>query len=69
LIFIASAAVMVVASLVTAEPDYRRISGLTFGALTDEDRRSTRESWGPLDVVASLVVIGLIIAAYVYFSG
>jgi solute:Na+ symporter, SSS family len=69
LIFLVSAIVMVVVSLATAPPDYAKISGLTYGAVNDEDKRRTRESWGATDVLASLVVIALIIAAYVYFSG
>jgi SSS family solute:Na+ symporter len=69
LIFVVCAAVMFLVSYMTPEPDYRRISGLTYGALTDEDRRRTRESWDSRDVIASVVVMGLIVAAYIYFSG
>lgn len=69
LIFIVSAIVMVVASLATAPPDYAKISGLTYGAVNDEDKLRTRASWSGLDVLTSAVVIGLIISAYVYFSG
>jgi len=69
LIFIVSAVVMVVVSLATRAPDYARINGLTYGAVSDEDKRRTRESWSALDVFTSVAVIGLIVAAYVYFSG
>jgi SSS family solute:Na+ symporter len=68
-IFLICSLVMVVVSLATAPPDYARISGLTYGAITDEDRLRTRESWNSLDVLASVLVMGLIIAAYVYFQG
>jgi SSS family solute:Na+ symporter len=69
LIFLVSAAVMVGVSLMTAPPNEAQIHGLTYGAVSDEDKRRTRESWDGRDVLSSLVVIGLIIAAYVYFSG
>ncbi len=69
LIFLVSAAVMVVVSYMTSPPDRAKIEGLTYGALTEENRRQTRASWNSLDVVASAIVVGLIIAAYVYFSG
>jgi SSS family solute:Na+ symporter len=68
-IFIVSLVVMVLVSMVTSAPDYKRISGLTYGALTDEDRRATRESWGAVDCFLSVLVMVLIIAAYIYFSG
>jgi SSS family solute:Na+ symporter len=69
LIFLVSAAVMVGVSLMSAPPNEAQIHGLTYGAVSDQDKRRTRESWDARDVVSSLVVIGLIIAAYIYFSG
>jgi SSS family solute:Na+ symporter len=69
LIFLVSAAVMVVVSYMTSPPDRVKIEGLTYGALTEENRRQTRASWNALDVATSAIVVGLIIAAYVYFSG
>ncbi|MEM8865607.1 MAG: sodium:solute symporter [Planctomycetota bacterium] len=64
-----SAAVMVVVSLATRAPDAEQISGLTYGSLTEEHKAESRASWGTIDVVTSCVVLGLIVAAYVYFSG
>jgi SSS family solute:Na+ symporter len=69
LILIISAAVMIVVSLMTAEPEYARISGLTYATRTEEDKRSSRESWKPIDVILSVMVIVLILAAYLYFVG
>jgi solute:Na+ symporter, SSS family len=60
---------MVVVSYMTAAPDYKKISGLTFGTTTDEHRAETYASWGWQEVVASIVVLGCIIGAYVYFRG
>jgi solute:Na+ symporter, SSS family len=69
LIFLVSSAVMIAVSLMTAAPDARQIQGLTYGTVTDEDRRASRRSWNAIDVIASCVVIAAIISAYVYFSG
>jgi SSS family solute:Na+ symporter len=62
-------AVMVIVSYATAEPDYGRIGGLTFGTMTAEQREASRQSWDVRDVVASGLVLGAILAAYLYFRG
>jgi len=69
LIFIVCVFVMIVVSYSTKKPDYQKISGLTFSTMTAEDRKQTRASWNAKDVVSSLIVIGLIVAVYLYFSG
>ncbi len=69
LILLVCIAVMVVVSLMTAPPNYEKIQGLTFGTRTAEDRKRTRASWNAADVIFSGIVLGIIIAAYIYFSG
>jgi SSS family solute:Na+ symporter len=69
LITIVSAVVMVGVSLATGAPDERQIRSLTFATATAHDRRRTRESWRPVDVLASLVVLVCILGAYLYFRG
>jgi SSS family solute:Na+ symporter len=68
-IFIVSAAVMVVVSYLTEPPSYEKISGLTYGTVTAEHRKESRASWQARDVIASAVVLALILAAYLYFTG
>ena len=68
-ILLVCAVVMVVVSYLTGKPDYENISGLTYGTLTDEHRRQSRRSWGVADIVASAIVLGAILAAYLYFNG
>jgi SSS family solute:Na+ symporter len=68
-IFIISAAVMVVVSYLTEAPAYEKIVGLTYGTVTEEHRKETRASWQARDVVASAIVLALILAAYLYFTG
>ncbi len=69
LIFLVCIAVMVVVSHLTSEPAYSKIGGLTYGTLTDEDRRASRASWNGWDVLASAAVLAAILAAYLYFRG
>jgi SSS family solute:Na+ symporter len=69
LIFIISLVVMYIVSYMTAEPDYQKISGLTFGTVNEEHRKESRASWDARDVVLSGLVLVLILAAYLYFVG
>ena len=69
IIFLVCVAVAVAVSLATAPPVYERISGLTYGTVTEEHRRETRSSWTRRDVFASALVLALIVAAYLYFTG
>ncbi len=68
-IFLVCVVVMVGVSYATREPDYTKISGLTFGTITDAQRSESRRSWGRRDVIASGVVLLAILAAYLYFRG
>ncbi len=69
LILIVCAVVMVMVSYATTRPDYQKISGLTFGTITDKHRQESRSSWNAVDVIASVVVVAAILAAYLYFRG
>jgi solute:Na+ symporter, SSS family len=69
LILLVSGIAMIGVSYLTAAPDYQKISGLTFGTLTDEHRRESRGSWAAIDVIASAAVMAAILAAYLYFRG
>ncbi len=69
LIFLVSATVMIVVSYMTNVPVEAKISGLTYGTITDEHRKESRASWDARDVVSSALVLVLILAAYLYFVG
>lgn len=69
IIFVVSILVMIVVSYLTEKPSYERISGLTYGTVTDEHRKESRASWSTGDVVASVIVLVMILAAYLYFRG
>jgi len=68
-IFIVCVVVMIVVSYLTERPSYEKISGLTYGTTTTDDRESSRSSWTKADVIFSIILLVIIVAAYMYFTG
>lgn len=68
-IFVVSVTVMIVVSYLSSPPDEQKISGLTYGTVTEEHRRQSRATWNWVDVAASAFVVIAILAAYLYFTG
>ncbi len=60
--------ILIGVSLLTEEPDYEKISGLTYGTMVAADREASRRSWNKTDVILSLIVILILIGIYLYFS-
>ena len=69
LIFLVSVAVMVGVSLATGAPSDTQLSGLTYATVSREQRDASRRSWDWREAAGSAVVLALIAATYVYFSG
>ena len=69
LIFLICVGVIFLVSYLTPPPPEERLRGLTFATLTEEDRRASRASWDWRDVAASMFVLAVILAAYLYFRG
>jgi SSS family solute:Na+ symporter len=69
LIFVVSTAVLVGVSYATSPPPDAQIVDLTYATISEEHRRESRGSWNRWDVISSALVMLLIAAAYVYFSG
>lgn len=67
-LFLFSIIIMVVVSLLTPKPSEEQIRGLTFSTTVAEDRAASRASWNRWDVGLSLIVVGIIIGIFVYFS-
>jgi len=68
-IFIVCVVVMVVVSYLTEPPSYEKINGLTYGTTTMDDREKSRSSWTKADVIFSIILLAVIVAAYMYFTG
>ncbi len=60
---------MIVVSYLTETPTYEKLAGLTYGTVTAEHRKESRASWNAVDIVSSAIVLALILAAYLYFTG
>jgi len=68
-IFVVCVVVMIAVSYLTEPPSYEKIAGLTYGTRTDEDRKRSRASWTKVDVIFSVVLLVIIVAIYMYFTG
>jgi len=69
LILIVCIAVFYIVSYTSEEPDYEKISGLTFGTVTDAHRAESRSSYTKTDIILSGLLLVLILGAYLYFRG
>ena len=66
-IFVFSALLCVTISILTDEPDYSRIKGLSFGTTTRE-MISKEKSYTNLDIIFSVLLVLLVIGILVFFS-
>ena len=65
-LFVLTAALMIIISLLTKAPDARTVKYTWYGA-SAEEKAATRASWNALDVVLSLIVVAAIIWFYIAF--
>lgn len=67
--FLFCVAVCVGVSLATPRPAPEKVMGLTYRTLTDEQRAANRTSYNRLDIVLSLIVLGIVVAVMLAFRG
>ena len=67
ILLIISLAIIVIASLSAPAPAAVNTTGLTFAGLDEKYKQENRESWNWIDVVSSVIVVGLVVCAYIYF--
>jgi SSS family solute:Na+ symporter len=65
-LFVFTAVLMIIISLLTQAPDPKTIKFTWYGA-TPQEKAATKESWNALDVVLSLIVVGCVILFYIKF--
>ena len=65
-LFVLTAVLMVIISLMTKAPDPKTIKYTWYGA-TPEEKAATSASWNALDVVLSLIVVGCVVLFYIKF--
>lgn len=66
--FLYCVAVAIIVSLVTERPRQEKLAGLTFGTITEEQKRQNAESYTWIDITASLFVIAVVAWIMIYFS-
>jgi SSS family solute:Na+ symporter len=66
-LLIFSVLVMFVVSFFSQTKSDAELAGLTYHAVTPEQLREVRESWGTWDVVNTVVIIGIIVFCYISF--
>lgn len=66
--FLFSVALCISVSLATSPPDYKRISGLSFGTLTKDHKLENKGSYDTIDVVLSVVLVAIVIGILMYFT-
>jgi len=64
-LFLLSVIIIIAASYTAAAPRIEQLQGLTYAAI---DRKAVRDSWDQRDVFATVVIIGLVVLVYSYFS-
>ncbi len=59
----------IVISLISERPDPVKISGLTYGTLSEEDIRENKMSYNWKDILASVLIIAIVVAVMIFFNG
>ena len=67
--FIFSVFICISVSLMTVQPDYGKIEGLSFGTMTHQMKKEFQNSFNKTDLILSLVLVGLVISVLFYFTG
>jgi SSS family solute:Na+ symporter len=65
-LFVLTAALMIIISLLTKAPAASTVKYTWYGA-SAEEKKATRESWNALDVVLSLIVVACVVWFYIAF--
>jgi SSS family solute:Na+ symporter len=66
--FLFSVIICITVSLAFSPPDYKRIIGLSFGTLTEEQKAEHKNSYDRIDILLSIVLIILVIGILAYFT-
>jgi len=66
-LFFFTMALIAIISALTPKPTKEKLVGLTYYSATPEHLEETRRSWNKWDVVHTVIIVGVIIAFYIYF--
>ena len=68
ILFLASVIIMIITSILSQKREPVQTNGLSYDTLTEADKREIRQSWNHWDILGTIVVLGLVLAIYLYFS-
>ena len=68
LMFIFSLILCSVISLLSEVPDYNKITGLTFGTLTEKQKSGRTKTYGNIDIILSAILIVVVIIIFIQFN-
>jgi len=66
--FLFSVALCISVSLLTSEPEYQKIQGLSYGTLSSQDRLNAENSYSTIDIILSVVLVLIVIGILLFFS-
>ena len=66
--FAFSVALCITVTLMTAEPDYERIKGLSFGTIPAHLKTNKQKDYSNIDIVLSFVLVLIVIGICIFFS-
>ena len=69
LMFIFSILLCISVSILTSPPNYTKISGLSYGTLSQNHRKENRESYDTVDIILSIILIIIVVSILSYFTG
>ena len=64
-LFLISVTTIIAASYTASAPRIEQLQGLTYASI---DRKAVRDSWDRREVIATVVILGLVAVIYGYFS-
>lgn len=67
--FLICVIVAVVVSISTAPPPREKVTGLTYGTLSIEDKVANKNSYNWKDIVVSVIIVGIVVAVMITFNG
>ena len=68
LMFIFSVLLCISVSILTSPPNYTKISGLSYGTLSQNHRKENRESYDTVDIILSIILIIIVVSILSYFT-
>ena len=67
-LFLISIVLILIGSMLTPAPGQEKIAGMVYGQCSEEELAELKTARGPFEIGLSVVVIGLVLGVYLYFS-